>query len=354
MSDIPLHTLICSVLFLDIEAYSTRSSFDQLALKKQFNSLLTDALRHVAMDDRIVLDTGDGAAIGFLSKPEDALFTAMGMRDAIASTDSGPESGNGLPLRVRMGINLGPVHLVKDINGQINMLGAGINDAQRVMSFSLPGKILVSRSYYEVISRLSNDFAKLFTFDGTRTDKHVREHEVYVIEPTMPEPPRLAVLNEAGLSSPAGLRSTQAWAGDAGNASMSGGRRTGLFFVLVALLVAGLAIWWAVQGYVQPKSESVMDGTAGSRSSSENLSAKPDKGTKDQDDHSGGGDSENAGPTTPGWVIDMRKALAACPTGIKGIVCKEKIRWKYCPKVDWKKYKECRVTRSDSQNSFGN
>jgi hypothetical protein len=78
-------------------------------------------------------------------------------------------------------VNLGPVRLVKDINGQPNIIGDGINVAQRVMSFAEPGQILVSRSYYDVMARLSEDYAKLFHYEGAKTDKHVREHEVYAI-----------------------------------------------------------------------------------------------------------------------------------------------------------------------------
>ena len=80
-----------------------------------------------------------------------------------------------------MGINLGPVRLVKDINGQPNIIGDGINVAQRVMSFARPGQVLVSRSYYEVVSRLSDESSKLFSYEGSRTDKHIREHEVYAV-----------------------------------------------------------------------------------------------------------------------------------------------------------------------------
>ena len=54
---------------------------------------------------------------------------------------------------IRMGVNLGPVRLVKDLNAQLNIIGDGINVAQRVMSFSDPGQLLVSRSFYEVVRR---------------------------------------------------------------------------------------------------------------------------------------------------------------------------------------------------------
>jgi hypothetical protein len=146
-------------------------------LKDRFNALLSEALRGVAINDRIILDTGDGAAISFIGDPEDALFVATGLRDAIASETVGEPA----QLSTRMGINLGPVRLVKDINGQPNIIGDGINVAQRVMTFATPGQVLVSRSYYEVVSRLSDESSRLFSYEGARTDKHVREHEVYAV-----------------------------------------------------------------------------------------------------------------------------------------------------------------------------
>ena len=162
-------TLVCSVLFLDIVEYSKKPVAEQLQLKQAFNTALGRALEEVAPRDRIILDTGDGAAVTFLGDPEDALFGSISMRDAAGA------------LGVRMGVNLGPVRLVKDLNGQVNIIGDGINVAQRVMSFSRPGQLLVSRSFYEVVSCLSRDYASLFRHEGQRTDKHVRDHEVYSV-----------------------------------------------------------------------------------------------------------------------------------------------------------------------------
>ncbi|HVJ23113.1 MAG TPA: adenylate/guanylate cyclase domain-containing protein, partial [Burkholderiales bacterium] len=162
-------TLVCSILFLDIADYSSKPVSEQLQLKQSFNQALGAALEQVAPRDRIILDTGDGAAVTFMGDPEDALFSAMAMRDL----------ATGVP--VRLGVNLGPVRLVKDLNGQMNIIGDGINVAQRVMSFAEPGQILVSRSYFEVVSCMSEGYVQLFHYEGSRTDKHVREHEIYVV-----------------------------------------------------------------------------------------------------------------------------------------------------------------------------
>src|SRR3954469_23684156 len=112
MADLQNRTLICSVLFIDIVEYSRKPVIEQIELKDRFNALLSEALRGVAVNDRIILDTGDGAAISFIGDPEDALFVATGLRDAIAAQQA---DGAGAELSTRMGINLGPVRLVRDI-----------------------------------------------------------------------------------------------------------------------------------------------------------------------------------------------------------------------------------------------
>jgi class 3 adenylate cyclase len=173
-------TLVCSVLFLDIVEYSKKPVAEQLELKQAFNRALATALEQVPQRDRIILDTGDGAAVTFMGDPEDALFSALAVRNMAAEVP------------VRLGVNLGPVRLVKDLNGQMNIIGDGINVAQRVMSFADPGQLLVSRSFYEVVSCLSRDYMNLFRHEGSRTDKHVREHEVYSVVGGAPMARRVA------------------------------------------------------------------------------------------------------------------------------------------------------------------
>ncbi|MFZ5522946.1 MAG: adenylate/guanylate cyclase domain-containing protein [Pseudomonadota bacterium] len=170
-------TIMCSVFFLDIVGYSKMSVTGQISLKERFNRYLSAAIEDVPIADRIILDTGDGAAINFLGDIEEALKAALALREKLLSED--PDIAH--PLLVRMGINLGPVRLIRDINGQPNIVGDGINVAQRVMGFADASQILVSRSYYDAVSRISPQYAGMFHYQGSRTDKHVREHEVYAI-----------------------------------------------------------------------------------------------------------------------------------------------------------------------------
>jgi class 3 adenylate cyclase len=175
-------TWLCSIVFSDIVNYSSQSVELQMKWKRYFNDVLAEVLRSVPTDDRIVLDTGDGAAICFLGEPEVALLSTLSMRRAFV--DHAPQ--NGASPRIRLGINLGSVKIVRDINGNLNALGDGINVAQRVMSFAAPNQILVSQSFFEVVSRLSDDYKALFRYDSVRKDKHVREHVVYELTAASP------------------------------------------------------------------------------------------------------------------------------------------------------------------------
>jgi class 3 adenylate cyclase len=167
---------ICTVVFVDLVEYSEAPVSRQAETKAQFGALLAEVLEQTPAADRLVLDTGDGAALCFLGDPADALFAANGLKSRVI------EHGAALGLRLRIGINLGPVRFVKDVNGQPNVIGDGINVAQRVMGFAEPNQILVSRSYYEVVSRLSPEYGQLFQYAGLHRDKHVREHEVYEVQ----------------------------------------------------------------------------------------------------------------------------------------------------------------------------
>ncbi|MBI3902460.1 MAG: hypothetical protein HY306_05885 [Nitrosomonadales bacterium] len=180
--DAAVRSMIATVLFFDVVGYTKLSVSRQIELKGQFNGLVSRLLRDIDENQRIILDTGDGAAIGFLQHPEHAIEVAMQFRQAICANKHGdyPE------LRVRIGIHLGPVNIVKDMNGQSNMVGDGINDAQRVMGFAPPDRIYISRSYYDVISRLTVEYAKLFQYRGVEVDKHGRQHQVYEVAEEQP------------------------------------------------------------------------------------------------------------------------------------------------------------------------
>jgi class 3 adenylate cyclase len=200
-------TLISSVLFLDIAGYSRLGVTDQIKLKQNFNDVLSTALADMDPRERVIIDTGDGAAVAFLGNPERALFAALAVFDSVGQ------------LPVRMGINLGPVHVSRDINGQENVIGDGINVAQRIMSFAQPGQLFVSRTFYDTVQLLSGEYATMFQAVGGRTDKHARTHEVFAMNPAVrvarrvAETQRMRAIRRPSAPPAAGARATVSDAG---------------------------------------------------------------------------------------------------------------------------------------------
>lgn len=167
-------TLLGTILYLDLVGFSGRSVTDQVAIKKLFTELIAKSLRGVAESTRIVIDTGEGAAICFMGDPEEALNSARLLRDLLSQR-------YGSILSLRLGLHMGPVRIVSDMNSRTNVIGDGINVAQRVMDFAQSNQILVSRAYYDVISRITDDTADMFQYLGQFEDKHGRMHELYSV-----------------------------------------------------------------------------------------------------------------------------------------------------------------------------
>ena len=130
---------IAHVLFIDVVAYSKMATDDQRAAIEELNQIVqsTDEFRKAESENRLLkLATGDGMALIFYHSPEDPVECALEISRALKEH---PE------LRLRMGVNSGPVNGVVDVTGRANVAGAGINLAQRVMDCGDAGHILLSK-----------------------------------------------------------------------------------------------------------------------------------------------------------------------------------------------------------------
>src|SRR6202011_503285 len=127
------------VLFMDTVGYSKLLIDDQRELQQQLNQIVrgTDQFRAAEAAGKLVrLPTGDGMALVFFTSPAAPVQCALEISDALRSHSQ---------LRVRMGINTGPVSGVADVNDKSNIAGAGINMAQRLMDIGDAGHILLSK-----------------------------------------------------------------------------------------------------------------------------------------------------------------------------------------------------------------
>ena len=175
MNDKIYKTSICSILFLDIIDYSKKSDSEKINIKNQLNRLINKSLKDIEPEEHIIFDAGDGAAIAYMGSPKDVILISFSIRNEILKSNI----LSSIPMYVRFGIDLGPLSIERDINGQPNIIGDGIDVAQRIISFASPNQIVLSRSYYEVASRVMQEISQLFDYSGIRHDKNVREHEIY-------------------------------------------------------------------------------------------------------------------------------------------------------------------------------
>ena len=127
------------VLFIDLVGYSKLLINEQSERIQELREIVrgTEQFRSAEAEGKLLrLPTGDGGALVFRTSPEAPVLCALEISKALKAH---PE------LRVRMGIHSGPVNEVADLNEQVNMAGAGVNVAQRVMDCGDAGHILLSK-----------------------------------------------------------------------------------------------------------------------------------------------------------------------------------------------------------------
>ena len=138
-SESHLRLEIGHVLFIDIVGYSKLLINEQSERIQELTEIVrgTEQFRLAEAEAKLMrLPTGDGGALVFRTSPEAPVLCALEISKALKTY---PE------LRVRMGIHSGPVNEVADLNEQMNMAGAGVNIAQRVMDCGDAGHILLSK-----------------------------------------------------------------------------------------------------------------------------------------------------------------------------------------------------------------
>ena len=131
------------VLFIDIVGYSKFLIHEQSEQIQELRDIVrgTEQFRLAQAEGKLMrLPTGDGGALVFRSSAEAPVLCALEIGKALKAHPK---------LRVRMGIHSGLVNEVADLNEQVNLAGAGVNLAQRVMDCGDAGHILLSKHVAE-------------------------------------------------------------------------------------------------------------------------------------------------------------------------------------------------------------
>lgn len=158
---LPSEAFDASFFFIDLVGLSdpTLSVKNQVHKIEILNELIhsCDAYRKVSAGKKIILPTGDGTAIGFLSKPEIPLELSIQLHRKLHlynEENSSPSEEVG----VRIGLASGPVFTVADLNNVQNIWGPGIILARRVMDAGDKGHILIAESLAGVLLSLKDEY----------------------------------------------------------------------------------------------------------------------------------------------------------------------------------------------------
>lgn len=192
----PLRKLFYHV-FIDIVEFTapSRSVEDQVVLARRLNQIVKDALNeHAPHHDYLLLPTGDGMCISILADelvlprvPFDVhLKIALTIRHRVRQN-----VGNAAEqFALRTGIATSDDAIVTDINGKFNVIGDGINRAQRVMSGADKDMILVDALTHK---RLTNDPYYVGKFQRFMLDvKHNQLIEVFLYNESLPDGPLIS------------------------------------------------------------------------------------------------------------------------------------------------------------------
>ncbi len=165
-----------TVVFLDLGEAASASPAAEL--HQRVRDVVSRTVGHLPVTERILLDTGNGAVVCFPGDPEDAVFVAIGIRDSLQQeTAAFPE------LQVRLGVNLGPEKVLEEGPGHTQLLGEGMHGAEALLEFAAPSQILASRSFFELVSSLSDEYRELFHHHGARRLPGARDLDLYELAP---------------------------------------------------------------------------------------------------------------------------------------------------------------------------
>ncbi len=165
------HLALCTVLLVELGVPTAQPPEDPAVIRKVLHELIAKALRGVPDNSRLAVETASSAVICFMGDPEEALRSAMLLRDLVAQRYAGL-------MTVRIALEMGPVRVTTNARDQVRVNGAGIQQAGKVKERAQPGQLLVSKAFHDLLTRLDPDTAELFQY---HSPTEVQPLEVYSV-----------------------------------------------------------------------------------------------------------------------------------------------------------------------------
>ena len=180
ISDVgPSSVINANFFFIDIVGLSSPS----LSVRKQIekieflNNFIISSEIFRKNNDKKILPTGDGMAIGFTSNPEAPLHLSMQLHAKLQKHNISQDDESSL--YVRIGIASGPVFIVNDANNNQNIWGPGIIFARRVMDIGDNNHILIDGGLAQTLITLDDKYKEIIHYVGDYQIKHGQIIKLY-------------------------------------------------------------------------------------------------------------------------------------------------------------------------------
>ncbi len=184
IGDINSFTKTYHWFFTDIVAGSnpTIPSKEQARKVVVLNELIerTETFKKRDPNSTVILPTGDGMAIGFADSPEYPLRLSIQLHKLLNEYNKARRSKKEKVL-LRIGIDIGPVYVIKDLNGQDNVWGPGIILTRRVMDLAGDMNIFASSRFGDDVKALSPEYKEILHPIGDYAIKHGEQLKIYNI-----------------------------------------------------------------------------------------------------------------------------------------------------------------------------
>ena len=179
---LPSQAFHASFFYIDMVGLSdpTLSVKNQIQKIQILNELIysCDSFRKASTGKKIILPSGDGMAIGFLSNPESPLELSIQLHHKVRAYNEEKYAADSIG--VRIGLGSGPVFTVSDLNNVQNIWGPGIIIARRVMDAGDSGHILIAEKMAEELISLKDEYRRVINLISNKYRiKHGQQIKLY-------------------------------------------------------------------------------------------------------------------------------------------------------------------------------
>ncbi len=216
---------IAHLLLIDVVGYSKLLVNEQIEVLQELNQIVrnTECFRAAEASGKLIrVSTGDGMALLFYRSPEEPVRCALEISKALQDHPR---------VQLRMGVHSGPVNRVRDVDDKTNIVGSGINVAQRVLDCGDAGHILLSKHVVEDLAEYRHWQPYLHDLGECEVKHGLRLH--------------LFNLHKDGLGNPQvpeKLKRRRRWKQEAGEVHPISASRWPKFGLTAALLASTIAV----------------------------------------------------------------------------------------------------------------